>query len=66
MNRNSAKPAQRFVSRMVAGNLLAIILGFNLDEFLHTTPWVMLALIAYVMIGSLYLLIRETSDDDGK
>ena len=66
MKRDSARVAQRFMSRMIAGNLLAVIIGFNVDEFFHTTPWIMLAMIAYVVVGSLYLLIRETSDDDGR
>lgn len=59
---NSAKPAQKFVSRLLAGCLLAVILGYNVDQFLHTTPWVMLALLVYVIAGSLYLLIKETKE----
>ena len=62
MSRNSARPAQKFVSRLVAGCILAVLLGFNLDEYLHTTPWIMLALLIYVIAGSLYLLVKETGE----
>lgn len=66
-SKNSSRPAQRFVSRMVAGCLIAVLLGHNIDKYLHTTPWIMLILLLYVIIGSLYILVKETGDDsEGK
>ncbi len=62
MSRNSAKPAQKFVSRLVAGCILAVVLGYNLDQYFSTTPWIMLALLVYVIVGSLYLLIKDTKE----
>ena len=62
MRPNSAKPAQKFVSRMVAGCLLAVIVGYNIDQYFNTTPWIMLALLVYVIAGSLYLLIKDTKE----
>lgn len=62
MSRNSARPAQKFLSRMLAGCIIGVILGFNMDEFFHTTPLITFALLLYVIIGSLYLLVRETRE----
>lgn len=62
-SKNASRPAQRFVSRMVAGCVLAVLLGYNIDNYLHTTPWIMFALLLYVIIGSLYILVKETGDD---
>lgn len=53
------KIVQRFISRMAAGCLIAILLGNYIDETLHTSPFVVLALLAYVVIGSLILLVKE-------
>lgn len=59
------KAAAHFTSRMVVGCVVSILLGGWLDEKLSTTPWVMFALLLYVIVGSLYLLIKETGDHDG-
>lgn len=53
----------RFIGRMVAGVIIAVLLGNYIDEYLHTTPIVMLVLLLYVIIGSLYKLIKDAGDD---
>ena len=57
---NGFHKATRFVTRIVVGSILAIWGGHWLDERLHTTPFVMIVLLLYVLFGSLYLLVRET------
>lgn len=52
----------RFLSRLVVGMIIAIFLGDFIDEQLHTTPFIMIALLLYVIIGSLYQLVKETGD----
>ena len=52
--------ATRFVTRIVVGSLLALFLGTKLDEFLHTTPFFLICFLLYVLIGTGYLLIKET------
>lgn len=56
------KATLRFTSRMVVGCLMAIILGKWVDEKISTTPWIMLLLLLYVMVGSICLLIREAGE----
>lgn len=53
----------RFIGRMIAGVIIAVLLGNYIDEHLHTTPIVMLVLLLYVIIGSLYKLIKDAGDD---
>lgn len=58
-NSNQHKIAQKFMSRMVAGSILAVLIGKLLDEQLGSGPWIMLGLLMYVIFGSLYLLVIE-------
>lgn len=58
---NGYHKATRFVTRIVVGSIFAIVFGQWVDEQLHTTPWIMIALLLYVLFGSMYLLIRETT-----
>ncbi len=61
------KAAIRFTSRMVVGCIVSILFGKWVDEQLSTTPWIMFILLAYVIGGSFYLLIKETGGDpDGR
>ncbi|MDQ0360598.1 AtpZ/AtpI family protein [Breznakia pachnodae] len=53
----------RFIGRMIAGVIIAVLLGNYIDEYLHTTPIVMMVLLLYVIIGSLYKLIKDAGDD---
>ena len=55
------KIAQRFITRNVLGLLIAICLGNKLDEIFQTSPWALLILIIYVIVGSLVLLVKEIS-----
>lgn len=55
------KIAQRFITRNVLGLLIAIWLGNKLDEIFQTSPWALLILIIYVIVGSLILLVKEIS-----
>lgn len=59
---NGFKIASRFITRNVIGCLIAIGLGMKIDSMFHTTPWVMVVLIMYVIIGSLFLLTKEISN----
>lgn len=57
--------ATRFISRICGGCIVAVVVGNMVDQYLHTTPLIMLALLLYVIFGSLYLLVRESGDHDG-
>lgn len=56
------RAAVHFTSRMVVGCIASVFLGNYLDETFSTTPWIMFALLLYVIVGSMYLLIKETGD----
>ncbi|WP_277556592.1 MULTISPECIES: AtpZ/AtpI family protein [unclassified Breznakia] len=56
----------RFISRMIAGVIIAVLLGNYIDEKLHTTPFIMIALLLYVIIGSLYQLVKDAGENDAK
>lgn len=56
---NGFKIAQRFITRNVLGLLISIWLGSKLDEIFQTSPWIMLIFILYVIVGSLFLLVKE-------
>ncbi|OCN04768.1 hypothetical protein A4S06_10400 [Erysipelotrichaceae bacterium MTC7] len=58
--------ATRFIGRVVLGSILAVLLGMWLDEKLHTTPWLMLALLLYVLVGSLVKLVKDVGDEHEK
>lgn len=55
--------AIRFISTMAAASILAVFIGHWLDEMLHTTPIIMLALLAYAIGGSFYQLLKDTGDE---
>lgn len=54
------KVATRFVTRIVAGSVIALFVGNWLDEALHTTPLFLICFLLYVLIGTGVLLIKET------
>ena len=60
------RKATRFITRIIAGSLIALFLGNWIDEQFKTTPLIMLALLFYVLFGSLVLLIRETGGKVGR
>lgn len=53
----------KFVSRIVVGLIISILLGKYIDELLNTTPIIMIGLIFYVIIGSLLILIKESKHE---
>lgn len=55
----------RMMITMTLSCILAIVAGAWLDEWLHTSPWCLLVLLAYAIIASLYLMIRKLGDDHG-
>ena len=59
---NGFRIAQRFITRNVLGLLISIWLGAKIDELFQTSPWAMLILMIYVIVGSLYLLVKEISN----
>ncbi|NBK98241.1 MAG: AtpZ/AtpI family protein [Erysipelotrichia bacterium] len=60
------KAAARFTSRLIVGCIASIVLGNWIDQRLSTTPWIMFILLLYVIVGSFYLLIKETGEKDGE
>lgn len=58
---NGFKIAQRFITRNILGIILAIWLGTKIDNIFQTSPWAMLILMIYVIVGSLFLLVKEIS-----
>jgi len=54
--------AIHFVGKLIGGILMAILIGNAIDEYFHTTPFIMMALLLYVIIGSLYKLVKDTGD----
>lgn len=57
--------ALRLISSMAVTAVLAIFVGNWLDEFFHTSPWILLSLLLYAIGGSLYMLIKGLGDDNG-
>lgn len=55
--------AMRFIGTMAIASVLAVFIGHWLDEMLHTTPFLMLALLAYAIGGSFYQLLKDTGDE---
>ncbi len=53
------KIVYKFISRLAFGLVIAIFLGRYIDAILNTSPFIVIALIAYVVIGSLILLVKE-------
>lgn len=60
------KAVAKFVSRVVAGCVIGVLLGSYLDKTFNTKPWIMLGLLLYVLIGSLILLVKEGDESNGK
>lgn len=56
---NGFKLASRFVSRIVLGSIIAILLGGWLDKIFHVAPLFTILILLYVLIGTPFLLIKE-------
>ena len=55
--------AMRFIGMMAISSILSVFIGHWLDEVLHTTPIIMLALLASAIGGSFYQLLKDTGDE---
>lgn len=55
------KAVHRFLSRLIVGSGLAIWLGMKADDLLNTSPLLLILFLLYVVLGSLYLLVKELS-----
>ena len=53
------KAVHRFLSRLIVGSGLAIWLGMKADDLLNTSPLLLILFLLYVVLGSLYLLVKE-------
>lgn len=53
------RPITNYIARMIGGLLVAIFAGRFIDQALNTEPFIMIVLLLYVVVGSLYQLIRE-------
>ncbi len=58
---NGIKAVHRFLSRLIVGSGLAIWLGMKADDLLNTSPLLLILFLLYVVLGSLYLLVKELS-----
>ena len=49
------------MARLVIGSFIAIWIGLKLDSLLNISPMMLILFLVYVVIGSLYLLVKELS-----
>ena len=54
--------ATKFISRIVLGSIISILLGPKLDLLFNIGPLCTIGLLLYVIIGSLILLVKEIND----
>lgn len=59
-----AYAAIRIVTTMVLACVIAVICGLVLDDHFHTSPLIVLSLLAYAVGSSLYMLIRKAGEHD--
>ena len=64
-NMSSYQKALRLISSMAVSSVLAIFIGNWLDGIFGTSPWILLALLVYAIVGSLYLIIKDLGDENG-
>ncbi len=51
--------AIRFTGTLLISLLLAFLIGFYIDQYMHTTPIGMLVLGTYAIVGNFIILIRS-------
>ena len=56
---NDYKWAFVWFSTFVGSCIIAVVLGMWLDQMLHTTPIIVLMLVAYAIIGNFYRLYKD-------
>ncbi|MEF9919737.1 MAG: AtpZ/AtpI family protein [Erysipelotrichaceae bacterium] len=55
--------AIKVISTMALTCILAVFIGHFIDQKLHTTPFFLLALLAYAIGGNLYRLFKDNGED---
>lgn len=50
--------------QIIGGILIAVLLGNFLDDAIRTRPLFLILLILYVIVGSLYQLVKKAKDTD--
>ena len=58
------KPA-KFPGFLLANILVALLVGYLLDSWLHTSPVFIVAGVLYAVIGSIILLVWHTRQNNG-
>lgn len=59
-----AYKAMRMMFTMVFACIIAVIVGNAFDEIFHTSPILLLVLLAYAIGSSLYLMIKRLGNDN--
>lgn len=57
--------ALRFMMMILLSSILAVCIGIWLDQKLHTTPIMIILLLAYAIGSSFYLLMKGWDQHDG-
>ena len=58
------KKVYGFIGRIIFGGLIGIYIGGYLDRLLHTKFIMTVVLLLYVIFGSIYILIKESSNEE--
>lgn len=58
-NKSGQTAVYRFIARLLIGLIGAILIGMLLDKLFNTSPIFLLGLLLYVILGSLFLLVKE-------
>lgn len=61
---NKHNKAIGFMTTMCLSCVTAVFVGIWLDGIFHTTPWILLILIAYAIIANLYAMMKRMDEDD--
>ena len=64
-NMNAYYKAVRFIMTLLLSCLCAVVIGLWIDKRWHSTPFVMLLLLAYAIGANFYLLMKGWSDHEG-
>ncbi len=57
-DKNDYRDVQKFIGMVGFGSIVAVLIGTLLDSQLNTTPWLMVFLLLYVVVGSLFWLVK--------
>lgn len=59
-----AYKAMRMMFTMVFACIIAVVAGNAFDQIFHTSPILLLVLLAYAIVSSLYLMVKRLGDDN--